>query len=187
MRLPEIRIASQMGKIAIEQTQGKQHISQPKASIAMSQPKAELSMQTTKGVLTIDQTQAFEEANLVGPLRYSEKIAQEGKRAVLTGTQRRAAQGSQLIDIHLGGNAIVEQAIQNGHRQYVAPSIKYIPSPFAVKTHYEKGKVMIDAQARDPIIDVKINKPIMDFQRGGVHVSMAQHPSLSIHFEHIYG
>lgn len=187
MQIPAIRIASQMGKIAIEQSQGKQHIAQPKADMSISQPKAAMSINATKGVLTIDQSQAWEEANLIGPLRLTEKTAQAGKQAALQATQKRAAQGSQLIDIHLGANAIVEQAKQNGHPQYMSPTIKYIPSPLAVKTHYEKGKVLIDVQAREPNIDVRVNKPAMNYQRGAVHISMAQDPSLSIHFEHIDG
>lgn len=186
LRMPVLQISTQPAKIAIRQTDGTIELAQPKADMSMAQPKAAMSMQTTKGKLTIDQSQAFEEANIMGPLRSTEKQAQAGKQAVLQGTQRRASQGSQLVDIHFGNSAIIEQAKQNGHRQYIEPSIKYIPSPFSVKTHYTKGKVAIDAQAQKPNIDVRINKPTLNFHRGGVNISMAQHPSLSIHFDDVY-
>ncbi len=186
MHTATLRIDSQPAKIAIRQTNGTVELAQPKADMSIAQPKADLQMRSTKGKLTIDQTQAFEEANLMGPLRSTEKHAQKGKQATLEGTKRRASEGSQLVDIHIGSNMIAEQSKQKGHRQYVPPSIKYIPSPFSVKTHYTKGDVTIDAQAQQPNIDVRINKPALNFNRGGVDISMAQHPSLSIHFDDIY-
>lgn len=179
-------MTSQRGKIQISQTGGELNISQPKADMSISQPQAQMSIQSSKGKLTIDQSQAFEEANLYGPLRAVEKEAQAGRQAVQEGTRRRAAEGAQLIDIHFEGNQIAEQAKQKTHRQYTPPSIKYIPSPFSVKTNYEKGKLAINAKASEPKIDVKINKPVMDFQRGKVNISMAQHPHLSIYFESTY-
>lgn len=187
MQLPQIQMTSLMGKIAIEQSKGDMDIVQPKAEMTIEQPKAVLSMQTTKGTLTIDQSQAWEETNLMGPIRLSEKIAQEGKQAALEGVQRRAEQGAQLIDIHLGGNVIKEQAIQNGHPVYKEPQIAYIPSPLSVKIQYQKGQLQMDVETQKPIIDVKVNKPHINFQRGDVHVSVAQHPSLTIDFEHLYG
>lgn len=187
MQIPQLRMDSQMAKIKLSQIAGRLEIAQPKADLSISQPKARMSIQTAKGKLTIDQSQAFEEANLYGPLRAIEREAQAGRQAAQAGTRRRAAEGSQLIDIHLGSNQLVEQAKQNGHRQYIPPSIKYIPSPLSVKTNYEKGQVNIDAQQNQPQIDVRINKPTVDFQRGRVNVSMAQHPYLSIHFENMHG
>lgn len=187
MQLPQLRITAQMGKIQMRQSLGQLNISQPKADVAISQPPVKMSMQSSPGKLTIDQSQAFEEANLYGPLRSTEKAMQAGRQAILEGTRRRASDGAQLIDIHLGGNPIASQAKQNGHRQYASPSIKYIPSPLAVKTSYEKGNVTINAKANQPQIDVKINEPMMDFQRGSVDISMAQHPHLSIYFEDMYG
>lgn len=187
MQIPQLRMTSQMGQIQMAQSSGQLQIAQPKADMSISQPKAQMSIRTSEGKLTIDQSQAFEGANLYSALRATAKEAQAGRQAAQEGVRRRAAEGAQLIDIHLGGNQIVEQAKQKGHRQYVSPSIKYIPSPFSVKTNYEKGKVIIDARANEPQIDVRINKPRIDFQRGGVNISMAQHPHLSIHFESVVG
>lgn len=183
MQIPQIRMTSQMGKIAIEQKAGNLDIVQPKAEVAMKQPKANISIHTSKGKLTIDQTQAWEEANLMSPLRLSKRHAQAAKQAVLGGIQKRAQQGAQLIDIHLGGNMIAQQAIQNGHRTYRPPSLTYIPSPLSVKTHYEKGQVTINVDAKKPVIDIKANQPVMQFNRGDVHISMKQHPFLMIEFE----
>ncbi|HLR92528.1 MAG TPA: DUF6470 family protein, partial [Atopostipes sp.] len=160
----KIQMTSQMGRIQISQTAGEMNISQPKADISITQPNAHLLIQTTNGKLTIDQSQAFEEANLYGPLRAIKKEAQAGRQAIQEGTRRRAAEGTQLADIHIEGNPIAEQAKQKGHRQYTPPSIKYIPSPLSVKTNYEKGKLSMDVKPNEPQIDVKINKPVIDYR-----------------------
>src|SRR5699024_4527663 len=164
-----------------------------KADLSITQPNASILIKSANSKLMIDQSQAFEEANLYGPLRAIEKEAQAGRQAIQEGTKRRAAEGVQLADIHLDRNQIAEQAKQitkqkkkKGYRQYTPPSIKYIPSPFSVKTHYEKGSLSMDVQTNEPKINVKINKPVIDHQRGGVEISMAQHPYLSIHFENTY-
>lgn len=186
LQIGQIQMTSQMGRININQMAGEMDISQPKADLSITQPNASILIKSANSKLMIDQSQAFEEANLYGPLRAIEKEAQAGRQAIQEGTKRRAAEGVQLADIHLDRNQIAEQAKQKGYRQYTPPSIKYIPSPFLVKTHYEKGNLSMDVQTNEPKINVKINKPVIDHQRGGVEISMAQHPYLSIHFENTY-
>lgn len=182
MQIPTIQISSQMGRIAIEQNDGTLEITQPNAEMHIKQPVADMSIRTTKGHLTIDQTQAWEETNLMSPIRFNKKHAQTGKQKAIEGIQRRAQQGAQLIDIHRNDNVMAQQAVQNGYRTYKTPSLTYIPSPLAVKTHYENGEVEMSIHAQKPIIDVQINKPIMYYRRGHVQILMDQHPNLTIHF-----
>lgn len=186
MQFPQIRMESQMARIGLQQTNSFLEIEQPKADLSIEQPKAELSMETVKGKLTIDQTQAWEEMNLMNTFRLIEKFAQEGKQAALEGTSRRAEQGAQLIDIHRNVDIIAEQAVENGSRPYKQLSIKYIPSPFAVKIDYEPGEVMIDVTEKKPNIDVQVRKPEITFHRGGVEIYMEQYPELKIDFENLY-
>lgn len=182
MQIPTIHMTSQMGRIAIEQNEGTIEITQPNAEIHIKQPSADMSIHTRKGHLTIDQTQAWEETNLMSPIRFNKKHAQTSKQKALEGIQRRAQQGAQLIDIHLNGNVVAQQAVQNGYRTYKTPNLTYIPSPLAVKTHYEKGEVTTRVHVQEPIIDVQVNKPMMHYRRGHVQISMDQHPTLAIHF-----
>src|SRR5690625_4737986 len=158
MQFPQIRMESQMARIGIEQKHGQIELRQPKAELSIEQPKAEMSIRTTKGKLTIDQSQAWEEMNLGSTMRMIEKHAAEGKQSAQEGTARRAEQGAELIDIHNGVNMFAEQAVINGHPQMKTLSFKYIPSPFAVKLHYERGEVDINVQENKPIINAQINK-----------------------------
>ncbi|MDY0405089.1 DUF6470 family protein [Virgibacillus sp. 179-BFC.A HS] len=97
MQFPQIRMTSQMAKIQINQQTAVQTIRQPNAALSIQQPQAELNIHTTKGKLTIDQTQAFEDMNLMNVFRLTEKFAQAGREAALQGAERRAQQGEQLM------------------------------------------------------------------------------------------
>lgn len=186
MQVPQIRMESKMARIGLEQTNSYLEIEQPKADLSIEQPKAELSIQTTKGKLTIDQTQAWEETNLMSPFRLTEKLVDEAKRAAQQGTARRAEQGAQLIDIHKDVNMLREQAIENGSKPLAQLGIKYIPSPFAVKIHYEPGELQIDITARKPEIDVQVRKPEITFHRGGVNIYMEQYNELKIDYVNLF-
>lgn len=175
-----------MARIGLEQTPAKMNMRQRPADLSIEQPKADMSITTTKGKLTIDQSQAWEDLNLMNTIRLNQKFAQEGVKAAQEGTSRRAEQGAELVKIETGANVIAEQAIQNGHPPMKQLSIKYIPSHFSVKFSYEPAKVNIDVKANKPNIQVQINKPELDFERGGVNIYMEQYPELKIDFVDVY-
>lgn len=186
MQMPQIRMESQMARIGIKQTPAFIEQEQPKADLSIEQPKADVSMRTIKGKLTIDQSQAWEEMNLMSTRRLNEIHAGEGMRAISEGTARRAEQGAELINIHNGVNMFAEQAIQNGHPPMKTLSFKYVPSPLAVKIHYERGEIQMDVQENKPVIDVRINKPELTFHRGGVDITMERYAQLKIDYDNLY-
>ena len=180
MQFPQVRMESQQARITIQQTPAQMEIRQPEAAMDLRQPKADMQIRTTKGRLNIDQSKAFAETNLKSALRWTEDMAAKGKADVHTGTARRAQQGNQLLDIHLGGNAIAEQAIQNGQPSDKMLGIKYMPSPFSVKIHYEPAEVDINVQGNKPRLNVQKHDPQINAHRGGVAVNLAQKPDLKI-------
>lgn len=186
MQFPQIRMESQLARIRMEQSPARIEMEQGKAHLSIEQPKADLSMRTVKGKLTIDQSQAWEEMNLMSTRRLNERHAEEGLQLASEGTARRAEQGAQLLNIHNGANMIAEQSVQNQLPKMKTLSLKYIPSPFAVKYHYERGDVQIDVKENKPIVDAQINQPTLTFHRGGVQISMEQHAKLQIDFDNLY-
>ena len=186
MKFPQIRMESQMARIGIEQTSGKQEIHQPKAEMTIEQPKADLSIHAAQGRLTIDQTEAWEEMNLMSTMRFIDKTAQEGKQQLLEGVARRAEQGTELMRIEHDGQPIIDQALINGHRQQKSLSIDFIPSPFSVKINYIPGDLHIEATANRPHIHARQNKPEHYYERGDVHIYMEQYESLTIDFENLF-
>ncbi len=186
MRLPQIRIESQMAKIGMTQSLGKQYLQQPKADLSIEQPKAELSIETKPAKLTIDQIQAWEEMNLMSTPRLIAKHALEGQAAALEGTERRASQGTELMRIEDGGNPLISQAVTNAFPEMKRIGLKYIPSPFSVKIDVEPAELHIHATANKPIIEAKANKPIHQYERGNLHIYMEQYAELKIDFEHLF-
>ncbi|MEC5422858.1 DUF6470 family protein [Virgibacillus sp. C22-A2] len=186
MRLPQIRLESQRAEIQIQQSAGKQEIRQPKADMTIQQPKAELSITTSSSKLQIDQTQAWEDMNLMHIFKRNDRFAQEGRSAAQEGMGRRAQQGTEMMRIENEGNPLVNQAVTNGHTPMKALGIKFIPSQFAVKTSYQPSEVKIEVQTNKPIIESTVNKPEHTYERSQLEISMKQHHNLDIDFINLY-
>ncbi|WP_217588518.1 DUF6470 family protein [Lentibacillus saliphilus] len=182
MEMPQIRMQSQMGRIAIHQTKGVQRIEQPRADLSIEQPKANLTIRTDKGKLTIDQTKAWADMNLMNITERNTQHAREGLQAAIEGAARRATQGRALMEIEHKGNPIIQQAGENSTRPHKKLGITFIPSAQSVEINYEPAQVEINAQANEPIINATMQKPIHDYEPGRVNIEMEQYPNLEIDF-----
>lgn len=183
MHFPQLTMTSQMGKIQINQRPATQEIRQPRAEVSIRQPQAEVTMYTTPAKLTIDQTQAFEDMNLMNILRRTQKNAAEGRQALIEGIGRRAEQGRQLMEIENKGNPISSQAITNSEPPDNGLGITFIPSHFSVKQHYEPSEVHIDVKTNQPEIHANPQSAAITYQAGELEISMLQYPSLQIEVE----
>lgn len=186
MQLPQIRMESKLGQISLQTLNAKQEISQPKADLSIEQPHAEITMRTTPGKLTIDQTQAFEEMNLMSIMKRNDKFAQEGMQAIQEGTGRRAAEGSELMRIENGGNPLVSQAVNYANPPMKTLAIKFAPSFGSVKINYQPAELDIQVTPQKPRIDVQVNRPEMNYTAGKVEVGMLQNPELNIDFVNLF-
>lgn len=185
MLLPQIRMESQMAKIAINSTPGKQSIEQPKADIDLQPAKVAMEIKRTPGKLTIDQTKAWEDRNLANTFRFIEKQTEEAKKAWLEGIARRAEQGDQLMKIEKGGNPLAEQAKQNSEKPQYNINVGWIPSLFSVKFDYEPGTLDIDWHLQKAEFRAIPHKPVIHYERGHVDIKMAQYQNVKIDFAHL--
>jgi len=186
MNIPQIRMQSQMAQIEISQTAAKQTMKQPAAEMSIQQPEASLSIQTTPSRLQIDQTQAWEDMNIMHIMRRNEKFAEEGLQAVQEGMAKKAEQGRELMMIENEGTPIIDQAITNSKDPEKQLGITFIPSPFSVKIHFEPSDVEIDAQVNKPVIEVERNYPQIHYEPGSVDIRMKQFQELNIDFINLY-
>ncbi|HLS20572.1 MAG TPA: DUF6470 family protein [Bacillota bacterium] len=186
MRVPQIRMQSQFAKIGMEQQFASLNIQQPKADLKIEQHHAKMSIEAPKGELIIDQSQAWEEANLMSTPRLIEKQGAEGLQAVAEGAARRAEQGDELMKIEQSNNPIYNQALENGFQQQKTLSLKYMPSPFSVKIDYIPADVHIEFIAQAPTIEAVPNKPIIDFEPSVLNIYMEQYESLDIDYENLF-
>jgi len=186
MQLPQIRMESRLGQISLHTVDAKQEIRQPRADLTIEQPKAEMSIETKPAKLLIDQTQAFEDMNLMNILKRIEKQAQEGMQAASEGTGRRAGEGTELMRIENGGNPIAQQAESRANSPQKALGIKFIPSPFSVKINCEPAQLDIRIEPQKPKIESKVNPPQVDYTPGRVDIELSQRPELNIDFVNLY-
>lgn len=186
VKLPQIQIKTETAQIEINQIHANQSISQPKADMTIEQPKADLKIETTPGKLTIDQTEAWEDMNLLSPLRITEMAAEEGKSSILEAIARRAEQGQQLMKIEHKGSPIAEQAIMNSGGTYKQPQITFIPSVFSVKINYEPAHLHISSKENKPQIHVETKQPEHDYIPGQIEVAMKRYASIEFSVSHLF-
>lgn len=186
MQLPQVRLQSQFAQIGLRQEMAQIQIEQPKATQHIEQPHATIRISTTPSRLMIDQTKAFQDTGIKSAKVAIAESAQKGKQGVLEGMARRTQQGEQLMKIENGGNPLVHQAIQNGHRPEKQFNIGWMPSHFSVDIDYQPAEVNIQATPRAPIIQNTPNKPIINYQAGGVETTVQQPNTLDVDFEHLY-
>lgn len=186
MKLPQIRMESQLAKIGMNQRMSKLHIKQNPAILTIEQAKASLTMETSPSKLTIDQSQAWEQMNLKSTAKCIAENAEKGINSVAEGMARRAEQGDELMKIEAGGNPIVSQAYTNGHKASKRLGIKFIPEPFSVKIHYEPSDLHIEVETKRPIIYVEVGKPEITFERGQANIYIEQYEQLHIDFVNLF-
>ncbi|RSD25201.1 DUF6470 family protein [Mesobacillus subterraneus] len=185
MQVPQIRIQSTPGRIAINTVPAIQEIEQPKAELTIEQPEAEMSISKSPAKLTIDQSQARADMDLKSIARRIEDAAQQGYQDLLAGIARMSQDGDELMLLENGGNAIVEQAKRNSESPMLDFNIGWIPSAGSVKTNYDPGRLEVNWKVNKPIIESKMNKPIINYTPGKAEISMMQYPSLKIDFENL--
>ncbi|MFB7035420.1 DUF6470 family protein [Bacillus altitudinis] len=180
MQIPRLLMEQTYAKLQMSTTPSKQEVEQPRAELEIQQPRAVMNIRRTPSKLTIDQTEAFADMDIKSIFRRSEEWAAEGKRAIGEGMGRRAEEGSELIKIENGGNAIAEFAKINGSPPAKQFNIGVIPSFFSVKIHYQPSELKIDVEPQKAIIEATPHKPIVNYQPGKVHIDMLQYPELKI-------
>ncbi|GEL78709.1 DUF6470 family protein [Tenuibacillus multivorans] len=183
MQFPQIRMQSQMALIGINTTQGQQTIEQPKAQLSIQQPKADVQIDRRPPKLDIDQSQAWSDMGLYGPIEAAERNAQEGKQAWLQSLAKESQEGDQLMKIENGGNAIASIGKNNAYEPMKEFNVGWIPSHFAVKTSYEPGEINIRVQRNEPIINAQTQSPIINYQRGDIEIYLRQQNELQIDVE----
>lgn len=185
MNFPQIRMQSEQALIEIRQLSGKQEIQQAEAVLTIEQPRATMTMESEPARLMIDQTKAWEDMNLYGPLKSTAIQASESKQAVLDGMARRAEQGSALMKLEQAGNPLISQAIQNGHRSEKQMGITFIPSAFSVKMTSSPAQLDIRVEPNRPNIQATTSPPNIQYERGNVDIRMKQYQSLDITFTNL--
>jgi hypothetical protein len=180
MNFPQLRMQSTKGVLGLTITKSVQQIEQPQADMTIRQRSAEMDIETIPGKLTIDQTQAWEDMNLMHIFKRIDEFAQNGYQDWLSYLAKASSQGDQLMRIENKGNPLISQGKYNSEPPMLDYNVGFIPSAFSVKMNYRPAKVNIDWKTHQPEINVRINKPRHHYTPGEVKGDMKQLPSLHI-------
>jgi hypothetical protein len=176
----EIRINTTPALIGINRTPGKMEIQQPKADINMNTtlPKVEIHTEPVK--VQIDQYPCRAEAGLKNYIDLTKDNASFSKQKAMEGIARIVRQGNEMATIQNNQDPIPQQADENAYHLFEKefnfdlipksrPNIDFVGGAVDIKPI--EGKVNMD---------VKVNKPIIQYQRGKVEVYLRQKNNLNI-------
>lgn len=168
--------------IGIQTIRSKLEIMQPKAEVNMNieHPKVEIHTEQVKA--QIDQYECFAEAGLKNYLDLTREAAQLGKQAVMQGIERIVRQGNELAAIENQTDPIPYQAEENAFELFNKDyNIGTIPKS-RPKIDFKGGTVDIKVHEGKVNLDVKINKPRIDYIPSKVEIYMRQKNSIDIQY-----
>lgn len=186
MRVPQVRMESQLKLISIHTQNAQQEIKQPKATQEIRQQPADLSIRSRPGRLTIDQSQAWYDMGLKSAIVSRNDWVQTGYQKLMEGIARRTREGMEQVRIENGGNPLITQAVRQAHPVQKSINMHFIPSVFSVKTDYQPSEVDIRIEPNQPMVRHTTHKPIITYSRGKVTTGIRQENNLTIDYDNLY-
>lgn len=180
MRIPQIQLTITDIQMNTNVTDAKQHIQQPHATQHIEQSAAKLEIHTKDAKVLIDNSQLWRDLGLKPTGELISEYAEKGRQANLKAIAQKMSEGSQLRETAgKGQNAVQQMAVQKfGPKPTNNINIKFIPSYNAVKINVQPGDVDIRITPQDVKIDVKVNKPIINYTPGEISGTMIVRPDV---------
>lgn len=162
---------------------GQLSIEQPRPQVEAGLSLPQIRVEGTTPRITIDQTQAFNESGLKTVSAFSQDYVNYAKSKMQESVGRIAEQGTQMTDIHLGGNAIASQAAYNAYDQFYG-EFGMVTMP-RTRPQIQVIEGNLDIRVTEGQITGKIvpGKPQINYRPGNVERYMAQYNSISIRYE----
>ncbi|WIF96132.1 DUF6470 family protein [Caminicella sporogenes] len=177
-----IRITSLPALIGINTIPAKLEIIQPKADVNMHTELPKVQMHTEQVKVQIDQYQCFAEAGLKNYLDLTKDTAQFAIQALLQGIERIVRQGNELAAIENEADPIPVQSKENAFELFNKDyNIETIPKS-RPKIDFKGGTVDIKVHEGKTDIDVKVNKPQINYIPGKVEIYLRQKNSINIEY-----
>ncbi|WP_413378373.1 DUF6470 family protein [Alkalihalobacillus sp. 1P02AB] len=181
MHMPSISINQVHAQIAIRKNEPPVQIKQRQADMHIDQKINEIiQIHTTPSRLHIDQTEAFADANLKDPLRFSSEFHGKMISSVYSYIAKKVGEGKQLAAIHTGQNAIANIARQTTTSTAPSSQIAYMPKSLdRVRFSYQPSTVHYDVPNGHIDIHVQKNDPIIKFSKWQSDVYLKQKNQIS--------
>ncbi|ADU31864.1 DUF6470 family protein [Evansella cellulosilytica] len=181
MELARYHIQSERAITGIASQRPEMTIRQRPADMEIKQElNGNLRISSTAAKLFINQTEAFADADLKGPLRRSNEWHSSTKQKVYQYIAKTMREGEQYKSIENGGNAIANVARQNGERAPKSYNVSTVPQPFRVKIDHVPSEVRVQADWPEPSIRFHKNEPDITIPKWQSNVYIQQ--KNAIHF-----
>lgn len=180
MRLPQLQIYSTPGRIGIRAEEGRFQIQQVQAAIHIETTPPVIEVDSTPPVVLIDMTRTWDALNGGKPMRFWNRIYNQYGQFVQQAIQITVAEYNRIGDMTAGRSQV--PAVARDRMEAERPKIKVYGEPSVNNISYEAkvARPEIHIQPGSTDIQVSPNKPRIHYQRGDLHVYMAQHPSVEI-------
>ncbi|WP_280769573.1 DUF6470 family protein [Salipaludibacillus daqingensis] len=177
MDVARLDISTVQAQIGLQQQRPPMSIHQPSGDLYIDQELVgSFRISTTASKLFIDQTEAFADADLKGPMRRVDEFAARARQNVMQYVAKTIQQGEQLKKIEHGSNAIASIAKQNSElfpeRQY---NIGMVPEHMGkVSFDYRPSEVSMQFDWPEPTIRFQRNDPQINIPRWETNVYLQQ-------------
>ncbi|MDF2546588.1 MAG: hypothetical protein K0R93_1486 [Anaerosolibacter sp.] len=178
----DLRITTTSALLDIRRIPGKLEIQQPKADMELNIEHPRLEMQTEHGQVVIDQRQCFAEAGLKDIFQLTTENRDFAQQKLMQSLERIVRQGNEMSSIHSGYDPIPSQAEENAYAwDDVEVNIGLIPMS-RPKIDFTGGTVDITIREGRINLEVKVNKPIIDFIPGKIEHYLKQKNSINVEY-----
>lgn len=179
MQIPQIQMQLYHAVLSIDADLGQQRLEQPRAKVDMKQVRPEQHFTTTTGKLEVNQDRVWDALGLGNNLETMSKIYSMSKDLALQGIARIVAKGDQMAAIHLGGNPIAEMA-REWQRTFPEFDFRGEASFDNIDLYYTPSELSIETTPGEVLLDVQVNRPIHEYERGKLDIYMSQYPRVEI-------
>lgn len=177
MKLPQIQIQQQYGKIGIQTKNASQEIRQPKATFEMTTTRPQVEIYSPRGELIIDQSRAWDALGVGGNLQTMSRIYAQSKELALQGVANIVEKGNRMAAIHTGEDAISGIAQSQAFRQFELHFLGEA-SYLNVDIRYTARKPEINVTNGRVNINTHPNRPEVNYNPGKVNIYMLQWPKV---------
>jgi hypothetical protein len=175
--LPVVQIRTTPSILNIDANPGQYSIRQPKAEVQLNTRPAKLTVESHPITLHVDQSKAFSAYNGGNMIDMNARIYSGIQQQFLQNMAERVQQGNQLAAIHKPGNTISNIVGMNWQPQPF-PETRTPASFDNVDTRVDTRPPDINFQPAVSEMNVIVNKPEIEYQRGKLDIYVKQYASV---------
>jgi hypothetical protein len=178
--VPFISMESQRGLIGIESQKGQFEIRRPQPQINTRTTPAEITASNRPGDLQVDQTLTDNALTGGKPADFWERIYSQYKEIGMRNIQEIVEKGNTIGDLRIKGDPMPSMALDAFVEGAPDLQVYGFASPVNIAIQYTPHNTNLEVIPGGVEIQAQIQRPEINFHRGGVNIYMQQYPKLII-------